>query len=258
MAEPAIIDDSTPRHLYVNPVIDGQVMHSSCWGMRPRGWSSGLPTFSEQSTVPLIPERDWDDIIRQQEKDKTRIRDFVFDMGLTCLNQGQTNFCWANGPTYSAMITRLKETGQCVRLSPASVAWPIKRGNRGGWGLEAYNYAMKYGWNLQEDYPPNELGGRSGTPENKEKAKKNIILEGFVCETWEEWGSAILAGFGVATGRNHWSHLTCDIEISLGDHDAGTMNSWSESWGLKGFGWLKGSKKRFDMEAVAITSMVPA
>ena len=258
MAELFVIDDNTDPALYMNPVVNGEIKTCSSFGMfRPNsGFSARIVDFADQERIPLIPESEWDDRIAQQRKDKSTLTEMVKQLGLTVLDQNGTNYCWCNGVAYSAMVARLRETGQNVRYSPASVAAPVKSfQNRGGWGEEALNYMLKHGINLQEDWPANAIDRRYYNEDNKTKALKHIPLEYYRCKKWEEVGSSILAGYPVAVGFNHWSHLVCGMEITEGPHDLVIANSWSTSWGDQGFGILKGNKKYPDGESVAICSM---
>ena len=64
----------------------------------------------EELGVPRIPENQWDDIIRQQQRDKATLRDLIEDMGLPHKDQKRTNYCWVFGPTHCCEIIRLQET----------------------------------------------------------------------------------------------------------------------------------------------------
>ena len=253
MSDIITIDD-TNYQLFIDPVVDGQVMYCTSYGMFQTGLGDG-PTLAE-SGVPLIPESDWDDVIRKRKRHGSTVRELCEDRGLEVLSQGSTNYCWCNGVHFAAMVARLQETGQVVRYSPASVAAPIKNfRNRGGWGQEALDWMIDKGANLQEDWPANAIDRRYYNDENKAKALKHKVLEYYRCRSWKEVGSAILAGWPVAVGYNWWGHLVCGIDLIEGSHDLVIANSWGKNWSDNGFGILKGRKKIPDGESVAITSM---
>lgn len=207
--------------------------------------------------IPLIPENEWDDIIRQFQKDKSTLIDLCKEMQLPCKNQASTNYCWVNAPTHCCEITRLTETGQVVSLSPASAGAPIKNfTNSGGWGNQALNYFKQYGLNYSSDWPDNAISRQYYTADNREKAKQNTVYEFYVLNSWVERGSCILAGIPTADGYNWWSHEVIGAGIVLGNHDLIIRNSWAMSWGDQGFGILSGSRKQAN-DSVAIVTMRP-
>jgi hypothetical protein len=205
--------------------------------------------------IPLIDQDEWDDRINELEKLKSRIYDFCED--LPCLDQNQTNYCWVNAPTHCCEIIRKTETGRIVSLSPASAGAVIKNfRNVGGWGSEALEYFKINGLNLTKDWPANAIDRQYYTESNKQKALKNVTLEYFVLNSWEERVSCILSGIPTADGYNWWAHEVCGVGITIQNHDLVIRNSWGMSWGDKGFGTLSGSKKHAD-ESVAIAAMFP-
>lgn len=257
MPERIIINDSNYQQ-FINPVVDGEVKKCSFRGMfRPQSIVRAR-TFEDLKSVPLIPEADWDDHIDQLERDKATLKDFCLESGLEVLNQGQTNYCWINSPTFCAMIARLQETGQCIRFSPASAGARIKNfRNVGGWGSEGLEFMIENGINEQDDWPANAIERRYDTPENREKAKKNRVLEYFHLKSYEEVVSCILSGVPVACGFNWWSHEVTGMYVTLRTHNLGIGNSWSPKWGEYGYGELEG-RKRIPDDAVAMPVLMAA
>ncbi len=252
-----VIDDNNYQQ-WLNPIVGGERRLSGYKGMfKTKKARRKGKTFEDLTSVPLIPESEWDDRIRQKEKDRSRLKDFALDMGLTVLDQNGTNYCWINAPTFCCMVTRLQETGQAIRLSPASVGAPIKNfRNQGGWGSQGLDYMRKNGINLQGDWPANAINRSYYTEENRQKAKANIVLEYYYLKNWQEMASCILAGIPVGAGYNWWSHEVTGMDILKGSHDLIIADSWSTSYGDRGYGVLKGSRKYPD-DAVAITAMMP-
>jgi hypothetical protein len=249
---------------HIGPVIDDsnyyKFIHQGTrgyFGMFPSAEEKAECKTFEDIGIPLIPEKDWDDIIDEIEKAQARIYDMCVNFNLHCLNQGRTNYCWVNAPTHCCEIIRLLETGRIFNYSPASAGAPIKNfRNVGGWGSQALERFKTHGLNYKNDWPVNAIDNRYYTDENKEKALKHTTLEYFTLSSWEERISCILAGIPTADGYNWWRHEVCGTGILKRSHDLVIRNSWGMDWGDKGFGTLSGSKK-YANDSVAITAMKP-
>lgn len=252
------INDSNYQQ-FINPVVDGEMKLCACLGL----WEtddafSRASTFEQLKDVPIIPESQWDERIDQLERDRATLRNLCEDCNLHVLDQNGTNYCWQNNNTFTAMVRRLQETGQAVRLSPASVAAPIKSfSNRGGWSSNGLDWMIKNGINTQEEWPPNAIDRSYYTDENKERAKRNRVLEFFKIETWEQVGSCILAGIPVSVGYSWWGHAVSGLHITKGSHDLIIANSWGRNWSSNGYGTLTGRKKIPD-DACVIVSLTAA
>lgn len=250
MAEMPIIDDNNYQQFTRN--VPGRGYYGM-WRTQER--RATAPGFEALAGVPLIPESEWSDRIRQREKDHATLKEFALGIGLEVLNQASTNYCWINAPTFCCMVTRAKETQREIRLSPASGGARIKNfRNVGGWGSEALDWFIQHGLNEQSDWPANAIDRRYDTAENREKAKIHKVLEYYRLDSWAETVSCILSGVPVAVGYNWWSHEVTAMDLLL---DGGLViaNSWG-NWGDQGYGVLQGSK-RYPNDAVAITAMMP-
>jgi len=249
MAMPVINDNN-----YQNFLDQGR---RGYYGMFLDAQEKGLCKRFGDLGIPRIPEKDWDDIIRQKQKDKATLIDLCNEMGLPHKDQASTNYCWVNAPTHCCEIIRLVETGQVVSYSPASCGAPIKNfSNSGGWGSQALNRLKVDGINLTSDWPDNAIQRSYFTEPNKLSAKKNIVREFFVIEEWEERGSCILADLPTADGYDWWRHEVTGAGLVLVSHDLIIRNSWRD-WGENGFGILSGSKKQAD-DCVVIVTMEPS
>lgn len=257
MAETPIIDDTNYTN-FVNPIVDGQRMVCASEGVWSPGENEGYAgTFEDLASVPLIPESEWQDRIRQQERDKTRLIDLANDMGMHIRNQAQTNYCWAFGTCRSAEYAIL-QTGINRFISPASVAAPIKNfANQGGWGDQALDYMARNGFNLDEEWPQSSRDRRYYSPDNRALAKKRVVTEYYKLtpgrQGWAEVVSCILAGLPVAVGFNWWRHLVCGTWLTT-NLEMGIDNSWGTNWGNNGRGLLSGSRKYPD-GAVVVTAV---
>lgn len=251
------IDDNNFKG-FIDPIIDGERKLCSSHGMfRPRSYMRGhTPELSDKVDIEVVDEDDWDDIIEQQEDEESSLYQLAKE-GCRVLDQNGTNLCWINGVIYSAMVARMLETGEQIRLSPASVGAPVKSfRNVGGWGEQGLEYMVRNGCNLQDDWPANAINRKYFTAENKKKAKENLVVEWYRTTSWKEIVSAVLVHrIPVAVGFNWWRHLVCAVGVTKGDHDLIIANSWGTNWGDEGFGVLKGSKKYPDGDSVAIVAL---
>ncbi len=231
----------------------------------PRGYHGMWPSAEDRARaktfgdlgIPLIPEKEWDEVIDYLEKSQATIRQLSVARGLPCLDQGSTNYCWVNAPTHCCEISRLVETGRVFSYSPASVGAPIKGfRNLGGWGSQALDYFLEFGLNETKDWPANAIDRDYYTTVNQERKKAHKTLERFVLDSWEERGSCVLAGIPTADGYNWWGHEVTGAGIVKVSHDWRIRNSWGMGWGDRGFATLSGSRKYAD-DSVAITAMTP-
>lgn len=170
--------------------------------------------------------------------------------------------CWANGPISALHILQIKDGGEFIPLSPASVAAPIKNfRNEGGWGLEAMEWIAKYGVCPTSAWPNNAINRSYYNAENK-----NLALQ-FRVKEWDELTprnldelmTMLLMRIPVAVGYSYWSHEVCAIDpVYLGPNQYGVRiwNSWGDSWSDNGMAVLTGSRMIPD-DAVAPRVFAP-
>ena len=268
-----VIDDSTSWDSVRNPTIDGQRMDCKSFGMFSPGFADDqVPegcagTFDDLESVPLIPESEWPDRIRQMEIDKTRLIDHAHDAKMAIRNQKRSSSCWGFGVA-RGIEYRLLTQGNQQYISPFSITAPVNGWrDRGGWGDSALKFAATSGYNLADEWPCESGWQRNFrdyyTAENKAVAKKRVVLEWYKLKSgragWGQVVSCILAGHSVPAGFNHWGHLV-DLTWLTQDLGAGFDNSWGPGYGgegiMAGRGILKGRKKYPD-GAVVITSVRP-
>lgn len=208
--------------------------------------------------IDLIPESEWDDRIDEIERNKCDIPTISNEIGLPCLDQNGTNYCWVNAPTHCCEIIRAIETGRVWSFSPASAGGPIKGfRNVGGWGSQALEYFKQNGLNETKDWPDNAINRSYYTDANRQEAKRHGVLEYYVLRSWQERVSVILHGIPLADGYNWWSHEVTGVHVLKRSHDLVIRNSWGMGWGDKGFSTLSGSRKMAN-DSVAIVAMKPA
>lgn len=213
-------------------------------------------------TVPpndalLIPQSEWQARIEERKKLGTGLKSLIDRAGLQVLDQQQTNYCWVNGPTYAAMVARLVQHQDVVRLSPASVGAPVKGyRNDGGWGSEAIKYGHEHGWVPQSLWPANAIDRRYDTAETQTLRQYYRVTEWQLLR--EAYGdtkvsdqlalqrlvSYLLRNVPVPVGFNWWSHEVCAVDVDWvsGAPALVIANSWGPTWGTQGFGTIQGQR----------------
>lgn len=213
----------------------------------------------------LIPESDWEPMIKEMEERKTRLSDRIAQEGLPCKDQARTNYCWINAPTHTVEITRLKQNQKMVILSAASAGAKIKNfQNVGGWGKEGLTYITEKGLVPESLWPKNAISKQYDTPANWEMALR------FRVEKWIELRprnlkqlmSLLLRRIPIAVGYNWWGHEVTLVDPMWvnGAAAARMRNSWTMDWptiGAGGYSVLQGTKLLPD-DAVAPLSTTAA
>jgi len=232
----------------------------------PEGYSKGLMIrdkdedpiggFAKAFDLPLIPRSEWASRIEEIERTKSRLSDISYAAGIECLDQNGTNYCWANAPVYCVELLRLASGLGDNRLSPASVAAPIKNyQNRGGWGTQALKYIVNNGIVPADKWPCNAIDRAYYTEENKIIAKEYSVTEWYDLEdkNFEQLMTCLILRIPVAVGYNWWLHEVSAIDaLVLGKDEFGIRirNSWGMRYGKDGYAILTEEKAASD-DAVA-------
>ena len=204
------------------------------WNQSPYGEGYAAPF-----DIPLIPRSEWRERIEDMEKTESRLSDLCEREGLTVLNQGRTNFCWANGPVHCVEILRLSQGQPKVRLSPASVAAPIKNyRNVGGWGEESLEYIVKHGIVPQELWPQDAISRQYQTDRAQKERGKYQVDEWWDLQprNFDQLMTCLLLRIPVSVAYNWWRHLVMAVDPVALDGGFGIRirNSWGTRWGRNG------------------------
>lgn len=251
-----VIDDDTPIDA---AYVEGDGMGK---GYIPRDWQAE-PYGSVAEPLPssfLIPPSEFADRIRERQKQKAGLVEMANRIGLGVLNQGQTNYCWANGVVRCLELMDAKEGGSVTRLSPASVAAPVTNyRNVGGWGSQAHKYIRENGVAPQSTWPPNAIDRRYFDA-SREARRNHGIVEWFEVPARDinVIISLVLQDIPVAVAYNYWRHLVCATDAVMEGNSIGLVidNSWSEGWGDNGRGVLVGNRAIPD-EACCVRVAIP-
>lgn len=253
--------------LFQTAVVKAQVVtehnasaHMAKWagmprGLRPRkeayGKRANTITF-EDAGLKVIPRDEWPDRIREMEEGKKSLVHLVREQNIPPLNQANTNYCWANGPTQAVQIRRVTSGHPLVLLSPASVASIIKKGrNEGGWGTQAMELMADRGINSTKLWGPNDRNYRTlDTEEARDEAKRFRVKKWLEAEprNMDQEFTLYFLGFATGNGHNRWSHEITGLRPVYSGGDAKALknygrdiyNSWGPNYGDGGIGTLMG------------------
>lgn len=254
--KPFIIDDETltdPRikDLVFCPTIEGEIKGH---GLIPRDYAAyPREMFAPPSDIVLIPRTEWDARIEEQEKEKSSLEHIRGD--IPSLDQNGQGYCWAYSTGSALTLLAAVNNRPYVRLSPHAVACKIKGfKDEGGWcGLSA-KFSREIGYPDVTVWPEKSMSRSNDKPEVWANAARRKVTEDW-CDltasiydqnlTFEQMATCLLSGIPCMLDFNHWSHSVCGIrfvKIESGSYGPKIWNSWTDSWGERGMGILRGSK----------------
>jgi hypothetical protein len=264
MADPStlIIDDDN-AYQFILPV--------SQTGYEARDYERtpyGSVGAAPPADIELIPYEQWPDIIADLERTKSTLKDIWADSKIGVLNQKDYPFCHGFAAIMAVLIQAEKQGLPYVELSASSVAAPVTNYTKAGaWIGRDLKQIVNVGV-APVSLIPMLTHRKSDFPQGWEnEAAKHKVTEFAELRPrdFQQQGSAILQGHGVSVGQSHWSHAV--VQVCVRDMDKSKkstdpnryglelINSWSETWGDRGFAIQVGSKKYAD-EAYIVRQVI--
>lgn len=211
------------------------------------------------STMPLIPESEYDARYDEQEAQKTSLEHLYLRGGKPAfVNLDQNGFgdCWAFSTGHSLMFNMLKRGSPITRLNPHAIAVILNQ-LEGGWcglsGKAAEEIGYPADGNNPGEWPGHSRSRSNDTPALRAAMLLNRITENYVDLTRDVYDRNMTVRqsdtclFNNQPGPrdyNWWSHSVCAIRkvrIARGDWGDLILNSWL-GWGRFGLAVLRGSQ----------------
>lgn len=213
------------------------------------------------SEIVLIPRSEWSARIKEKERSESNLSHIIRRAGFPSTDQNGHGYCWAYSTTGCVQALRAFSNQPHIPLNAHSVASIIKRGaDQGGWCGLSCRFLMTDGvapmGNGEGQWPEHSRDYRKYQPKCADRMKQFRVTEGWVDlrlsdydqqMTFDQVASCLLANIPCALDFNWWGHsvMGCDlVEVSSNDFGIRIRNSWTDSWGDRGFGILQGSRAK--------------
>lgn len=215
---------------------------------RETPWLEGVGT---QFNLPLIPEDEWPERIREREATGLTNRQLKDHLGIECLFQNGHPLCWAHGITQALRYLKAQNGEPVPHYSAASLAMRVTGfRNRGGWADEALDGLQQHGINTADEWPINSLSRSNDNEQTRTEARHRIVTEFFDLQprNFGELVTCLLYGIPVAVAFNYWRHAVVGIDAVLKGGEVCLLieNSWGPSYGQNGLAVMCGRKKFAD------------
>ena len=256
-----LIDDYNYMQFAGDVVVDGEKKAKGLverdFTKYPQGYLKCAPAWSVD--MPVIPRSEWSDRIKEMVETKSLLSDIRLtgDNGnpIPSLDQNGQGYCWAYSSTAAVMMLRAAMGQPYVRLSAHAVACVIKRfRDEGGWGAHSLEFITERGVPSVEFWAEKSMSRSYDTPATWENAKLHRVSEGWVDLseavydrdlTFDQVMTCLLCRIPVVSDFNWWGHSVCAIdpvEVERGSFGIRILNSWTDGWGDRGMGVLRGNK----------------
>lgn len=209
--------------------------------------------------IKEIPQNEWSDRIRQQEKDQSRLSDIrnqgKFGQRMPSTDQNGEPYCWMHSGTSGMLIVRARMNQPYADLSAFGPACKVMNfRSSGGWGAQGLDFLTKYGCTTSEVWPQRSKDRKLDNPETWAHALKYRFVEAWndLSQaqydrnlTFRQTATCLLSNIPVIVDFNWWGHSVCAldlVETSSGSFGLRIWNSWGDGWSEGGTGILSGSR----------------
>lgn len=237
---------------WVNPSIDGDV--KVCGTVpRPDGWQS--PHVMRAVNMPLVPENEIVDRIRENAANGSQLSDIWRRMNAPVLDQNGRGYCWAHSGTSAVQALRAAANLPTVPLSAYAVACVIKNyRDEGGWGAQGLDFISERGVPSESFWPMKAVSRSHDNPRTWENAALHRVTEGWVDTVTPQYDrdlsrlqvvTLLLNRIPVIGDYNWWGHSVCLLDpvvLPSGRIGVRIVNSWGSSWSDGGMGVLDDRK----------------
>ncbi len=247
---PIFDDESFDPDKMFNPSVDGE---RKGHGLKLRDWKEHPEDFlAPPSEIKVYSKNDWSAMLAEKKAKKANLSDYrTWD----ALDQNGQGFCWMYSGTGCVMVARSVGGQPYVRLSAHAGACLVKSfKDEGGWCGLGLKHLKDKGQPSIEFWAEKSMDRRYNTPQTWENALLHRVTEDYVDLTRQVWdqnlafeqvATCLLNNDPCCVDMNWWGHSICAldlVEIERGSFGLLILNSWSNAWGDKGTGILRGSK----------------
>jgi hypothetical protein len=261
-----IIDEETLQ----NPVLKDDIFNRSR-GLVPRDYNEHpVEMFEPPQDMVVYPRSDWSEMIKEREAKGLTLKALRLRKGIRTLDQNGVGYCWGHSVVHSLMLTRARMNLPHVDLSAFHVCSVIKNGrDEGGWCGLACKFVAENGCAPQKLWPQHSRDLKLNTEQLRQAASQYRVLEQWYdltravhsqYMTFDRVATCLLNMEPTVGDFNWWGHsvaLLNLVEVERGSFGIAIWNSWSESWGDRGMGILRGSQAIPD-GSIAMRSAVGA
>lgn len=236
MAELIIGDHNWQQHALAPT---GQAM-----GLVPRNFATspvGSVQYTPVFSLPVIPQSEWKDRIKEQLRTGRRNSDFRRTGWngnlIPALDQNGKGYCWTHSTIQAIQIQRAVRGLPYLGLSAYAVACIIKGyRDEGGWCGESLKFLVERGVPSEIYWPQRSMDRANDKTATWEDAAKNKVSEGWYDLSSPIWGQKLsfdqditcrLLNLLIAEDYNWWGHSVCGMDVVDGETQRGVTRAES-------------------------------
>lgn len=233
---PVITDQNA--HEFYAPTVNGETKAMGCIPRDYQAMPFGSLPFAAPYDMELIPEAAWDDLIADQERNKSSLQHIRERHNIRSLDQNGYGYCWAFSTVKAVMMLRAVQNEPDEELSAWAVGAIVKNyRNQGGWCQESLEFVVKYGVPSLKVWPQKQVRRELDTAEMRADAATRKVTEWMDMEgsNKHQLASNLLRNIPTMVDGAMPGHSVCALRlISRSPFRFLIDNSWTPSWGNDG------------------------